>query len=168
MTDPVQFGIEDPSSVDAQWCFEQYFAELNARFQAGFNPSLSISADASELIRPAGLLVIARRGGQVIGCGALKFHEGAPAELKRMWVAPEARGIGLGRRLLEELERLAREAGVQVLHLETNGSLHAAIQLYRSAGFKEVAAFNNEPYADYWFEKRLGKRRLRRGAGSTG
>ena len=72
-----------------------------------------------------------------------------------MWVAPAARGIGLGRRLLQELERLAREAGVEVLRLETNRSLGEAIALYRSGGFLEVAAFNDEPYAHHWFEKRL-------------
>jgi GNAT superfamily N-acetyltransferase len=154
--DAVQFAIEDPGSIDARWCFEQYFAELDARFQAGFDPSLSISADANELVLPAGLLVIARIDGRPVGCGALKFHPGAPAELKRMWVSPDVRGTGLGRRLLEDLERLAREDGVEVLHLETNGSLHAAIQLYRSAGFEEVAAFNDEPYAHHWFEKALG------------
>ena len=81
---------------------------------------------------PAGVFLIARARAQPVGCGALKFHAGAPAELKRMWVAPEARGIGLGRRLLQELERLAREAGVEVLRLETNRALDEAIALYRN------------------------------------
>ena len=72
-----------------------------------------------------------------------------------MWVAPDARGIGLGRRLLQELERLARDAGVESLRLETNGALGEAIGLYRTSGFREVEAFNAEPYAHHWFEKRL-------------
>ena len=151
----VRFTLEEPTSADARWCLEQYFSELNARFETGFDPSRSISADAQELTPPAGALLVARLHGRLIGCGALKFHEGAPAELKRMWVAPAARGIGLGRRLLQELERLAREAGVEVLRLETNRSLGEAIALYRSSGFREVAAFNDEPYAHHWFEKRL-------------
>ncbi len=151
----VHFTIEEPTSADARWCLEQYFSELNARFEAGFDPSLSISADAQELTPPAGALLVARLHGRPIGCGALKFHDGAPAELKRMWVAPDARGIGLGRRLLQELERLAREAGVKVLRLETNRALSEAIALYRSSGYREVAAFNDEPYAHHWFEKRL-------------
>ena len=151
----MEFAIEDPGSVDARWCFEQYFAELDARFQAGFDPALSISADVDELTPPAGLLVIARMAGQPIGCGALKFHAGAPTELKRMWVSPEVRGIGLGRRLLDELERHAREAGATTLRLETNGSLTEAIALYRKAGYVEVPAFNDEPYAHHWFEKQL-------------
>ena len=72
-----------------------------------------------------------------------------------MWVAKRARGLGLGRRLLQELERSAREMGVAVLHLETNSTLSEAIQLYRESGYQEVEAFNDEPYAHHWFEKRL-------------
>src|SRR5581483_6044830 len=97
-----------------------------------------------------------------VGCGALKFHGRAPTELKRMWVAPSARGLGLGRRLLTELERLAAEHGVRVLRLETNRNLTEAIALYRSAGYREVDAFNDEPYAHHWFEKRLPQTRSRR------
>jgi DNA-binding MarR family transcriptional regulator/GNAT superfamily N-acetyltransferase len=151
----VHIAIAEPTSADARWCIEQYFSELNARFESGFNPSLSISADAHELTPPAGALLIARVRGRPVGCGALKFHPGAPAELKRMWVAPEARGLGLGRRLLQELERHARDNGVEVLRLETNRALSEAIALYRSSGYREVGAFNDEPYAHHWFEKRL-------------
>ena len=151
----VRIAIEDPRSADARWCFEQYFSELDARFETGFNASLSISADADELMPPAGALLIARVDARPVGCGALKFHPGAPAELKRMWVAPEARGLGLGRRILRELEQLARDGGAQVVRLETNRALSEAIALYRGSGFREVAAFNAEPYAHHWFEKRL-------------
>ena len=153
----VSFAIEEPTSIDARWCINQYFAELNVRFETGFDPSLSISAKAHELRPPAGALLIARLQGQPIGCGALRFHAGAPAELKRMWVAPAARGVGLGRRLLAELERHAWDNGVKVLRLETNGALTEAIALYRSAGYRAVAAFNDEPYAQCWFEKRLSQ-----------
>ena len=72
-----------------------------------------------------------------------------------MWIAPAARGLTLGRRLLQELERHAREAGVIVLRLETNRALTEAIALYRRSGYVEVDAFNDEPYAHHWFEKRL-------------
>ena len=151
----VRFDVEDPSSADARWCLEQYFSELGARFETGFDPSLSISADAHELTLPAGVLLIARVHAMPVACGALKLHPGAPAELKRMWVAPGVRGIGLGRRLLRELEQRARDMGVEVLRLETNRALGEAIALYRSSGFREVPAFNGEPYADHWFEKHL-------------
>jgi GNAT superfamily N-acetyltransferase len=151
----LEFAVVDPGSADAQWCVGQYFAELNARFNTGFDPTLSISADIAELTAPAGIFLIARADGRPVGCGALKFHAGAPAELKRMWVARDARGMGLGRRLLAELEEHARAAGVETLHLETNGSLTEAIALYRNSGYVEVPAFNDEPYAHHWFEKRL-------------
>ena len=151
----VTIEVESPSTADATWCIEQYFDELNTRFDAGFDPSRSISATARELVPPAGLLVIARLRGRAIGCGALKFHERAPTELKRMWVSPDARGLGIGRRLLTDLERRAREAGASVVRLETNRSLKEAIQLYRSSGYREVKAFNDEPYAHHWFEKRF-------------
>jgi DNA-binding MarR family transcriptional regulator/GNAT superfamily N-acetyltransferase len=151
----IDVAIEDSTTRDARWCIGQYFSELNTRFEAGFDPAQSIPADAHELVPPRGALLIARLRGRPIGCGALKFHPGEPAELKRMWVAPEARGLGLGRRLLVELERHAKEAGTRVVRLETNRTLKEAIQLYRSSGYREVAAFNTEPYAHHWFEKRL-------------
>jgi DNA-binding MarR family transcriptional regulator/GNAT superfamily N-acetyltransferase len=151
----VDVAIEDSTTRDARWCIGQYFSELNTRFEAGFDPAQSIPADAHELMPPRGALLIARLRGRPIGCGALKFHPGEPAELKRMWVAPDARGLGLGRRLLVELERHAKEAGTRVVRLETNRTLKEAIQMYRSSGYREVAAFNTEPYAHHWFEKRL-------------
>lgn len=151
----IRFAIEDPATADARWCIDQYFAELNARFEGGFDPSLSIPADTRELTPPAGALILARIRNRPVGCGALKFHPGAAVELKRMWVAPEARGLGVGRRLLQELERHARDAGAEVVHLETNRALTEAIKLYRSAGYREVEAFNDEAYAHHWFEKRL-------------
>ncbi len=152
----VSFAIEDPTTDDARWCIEQYFAELDARFDAGFDPARSIPADAHELVPPSGALIVARLDGKPIGCGALKFHGDAPAELKRMWVAPRARGLGVGRRLLQELERHARDAGVTIVRLETNHALTEAIALYRRSGYVEVERFNEEPYAHHWFEKRLG------------
>jgi DNA-binding MarR family transcriptional regulator/GNAT superfamily N-acetyltransferase len=151
----VQITITDPTSPDARWCLEQYFTELGQRFEAGFDSTIGISAHPHELVPPAGLLLVARLREEPIGCGALKFHENAPGEIKRMWVAKRARGLGLGRRLLEALEYEARQAGVTILHLETNRTLAEAIALYRQAGYQEVEAFNDEPYAHHWFEKRL-------------
>jgi len=106
-------------------------------------------------VPPAGALMIARLKARPVGCGALKFHGRKPAELKRMWVSPDVRGLGVGRRLLGELERFAAGSGVKVVRLETNRTLKEAIQLYRTSGYREVPAFNDEPYAHHWFEKRL-------------
>ena len=151
----VRIAVEDPAGLDARWCVEQYFAELDRRFDEGFDPALSISADARELTPPAGMLLVARLREQPVGSGAVKLGPDGSGELKRMWVAPEARGLGLGHRLLRELEHRAAEAGAAVLRLETNSSLTEAIALYRRSGYREVEPFNDEPYAQHWFEKRL-------------
>ena len=151
----ITFDIEPPTTPDARWCFDQYTAELNSRFDAGFDPGMSRSAHPEELTPPSGLLILGRLQGRPVGCGALKFHKKEPAELKRMWIAESARGLGVGRRLLAELERHARKAGVKVLRLETNRALYEAIHLYKRSGYVEVEAFNAEPYAHHWFEKQL-------------
>jgi GNAT superfamily N-acetyltransferase/DNA-binding MarR family transcriptional regulator len=146
----------DPRHPDARACLRAYFSELSRRFDGGFDPARSISADDEELTPPAGLLLVATRHGEPVGCGALKFHGDGPIEIKRMWVSPAVRGLGLGRRLLAELEARAAARGVGTLRLETNRALDEAIGLYRDSGYREVAAFNDEPYAHHWFEKTLG------------
>jgi len=151
----VEIDVVDPARPVAKHCLREYFAELAGRFDGGFDPALSIPADLDELRPPAGLFLVASLGGEPIGCGALKFHGDEPTELKRMWVAGSARGLGIGRRLLAELELRAAAHGSRVVRLETNRSLTEAINLYRAAGYREVEAFNDEPYADHWFEKRL-------------
>ena len=72
-----------------------------------------------------------------------------------MWIEPRARGLGLGRRLLEKLEACARAGGARAAHIETSASLTEALALYRSVGWVEVPPFNDEPFADHWFEKAL-------------
>ena len=151
----VLVGPRDPRHPDARWCLESYFGELARRFDAGFEPARSISAGDEELTLPAGVLLIATLYGEPVGCGALKFHPDAPAEIKRMWVSPAARGLGLGRRMLTELETHAIALGAAATRLETNKTLAEAISLYRSSGYREVEPFNAEPYAHHWFEKAL-------------
>jgi GNAT superfamily N-acetyltransferase/DNA-binding MarR family transcriptional regulator len=151
----VQVAVCDPRHPDARRAVQAYVAELADRFEGGWDPALSISAADEELTPPAGLFLIATLHSDPVGCGALKFHPGAPAELKRMWVSPAVRGLGLGRRLLADLEARAAAHGVRTLRLETNRTLGEAISLYRTAGYREVAPFNDEPYAHHWFEKTL-------------
>jgi DNA-binding MarR family transcriptional regulator/ribosomal protein S18 acetylase RimI-like enzyme len=150
----VRIGVVDPEHPDAQWCLREYFAELGRR--AGtppYDPSAStVTATPDELRAPHGAMYVVSLHGRPVGCGAVKFATG---ELKRMWLAPEARGLGLGRRLLGTLEAAARDAGVRVARLETSGLLGEAVALYRSAGWVEVGAFNDEPFADHWFTKEL-------------
>ncbi|MGW2813651.1 bifunctional helix-turn-helix transcriptional regulator/GNAT family N-acetyltransferase [Streptomyces sp. NPDC001415] len=151
----VMVDVVDPDSPDAKHCLRSYFTELQERFDTGFDPNLSLLPDAGELRPPHGLFLVARMHGEPIGCAGLKLPAGAPAEIKRMWVAPAARGLGLGRRFLTELEARAAEYGRDVLRLDTNKALSAAIGLYHACGFEEVPAFNDEPYAHHWFEKHI-------------
>lgn len=155
----VEVEAVDPADRAARECLAAYVDELGRRFEAGFDPARSISAEDDELRPPAGLFLLATLRGEAVGCGALKLHGRRPAEIKRMWVATSVRGLGIGRRLLAELERRAGDAGARAVRLETNKTLVEAVSLYRSAGYREVEAFNDEPYAHHWFEKQLAGRR---------
>jgi DNA-binding MarR family transcriptional regulator/GNAT superfamily N-acetyltransferase len=151
----VQIELEPAGSADASWCLQQYYSELSRRFDAGFDPALSISASTAELTPPTGYFVIARSSGHPVGCGALKVKEDGVGEIKRMWVDASMRGLKVGQRLLDALEQTARQRGVRQLRLETNRTLKEAQALYRGNGYREVKAFNDEPYAHHWFEKTL-------------
>ena len=145
----------DPASGVARYCIASYFAELDRRSGGNFDPAAAISAEPHELVEPHGCMVVAWLHDEPIGCGAVKFHPGEATEIKRMWVAESARGLGVGRKLLVELEALAMRSGATLAHIETNKTLVEAIAMYVSAGYVEVPAFNEEPFADHWFEKRL-------------
>ena len=152
----VDIAVTDPRHADARSCLGAYFDELATRFEGGFDPARSISASDEEMTLPHGLLLVATVNGVPLGCGALKLHpDTATAEVKRMWTAPDARGLGIGRRLLARLEQEAADRNISTLRLETNRALVEAIAMYEHAGFRRVEAFNDEPYAHHWFEKSL-------------
>ena len=144
----------DPRQSDARFCLQTYYDELAVRFRDGYDPAVSPVADA-EMTPPAGLLLVASLRGEPVGCGALIFCPDAVGLVKRMWVAPAVRGLGLGRRLLYELEDRARARGVRLIRLETRDELSEAIRMYETSGYREVDPFNDEFYADHWFEKPL-------------
>jgi DNA-binding MarR family transcriptional regulator/GNAT superfamily N-acetyltransferase len=152
------FGIQrvDPSSPGARWCVAQYYDELNRRFESGFDPAASLPADDPDLRPPRGAFLLGTIDGEPVACGAVKPVSRRIGSLKRMWVADELRGLGIGRRMLHALEAEARRLGFSTVRLETNDTLQEAITLYRSAGYREVAPFNADPYARYWFDKTLG------------
>jgi DNA-binding MarR family transcriptional regulator/GNAT superfamily N-acetyltransferase len=151
----VQIRVVDPEHPDARRSLRAYVAELNRRSDIPFDPSTGSTAEPEEVRAPAGAFVLAYLNDEAIGCGAVKHLAGGPSDIKRMWVAESARGFGLGRRLLLTLEQLARDSGATVARLETNNALTEAIALYRSAGYEEVPAFNDEPFAHRWFAKSL-------------
>jgi DNA-binding MarR family transcriptional regulator/GNAT superfamily N-acetyltransferase len=154
----VEIEPADVSSPDAHACIAAYYNELARRFPGGFDPQQSLHPDPGEFAEPNGGFLLARLHGRAVGCGAVLFHDDEPAYIKRMWVADEVRGMGVGRRILEALERSAAEHGAASVTLETNASLTEAIAMYRAAGYVEVPPFNDEVYADFWFEKALAPR----------
>jgi len=151
----VEIAPLHPAHPHARYCVGEYFAEIDRRFEAGFDPEASLPAGDAELSPPAGVMLVATLRSKPVGCGALKFHPRRATEIKRMWVAPSARGLGVGRRLLAELEATAAARGDRLIRLDTNDALSEAIGMYHSACYTEVEAFNEEPYAHHWFEKRL-------------
>ena len=152
----VEIAVTDPRLPMARHCLDTYFEELAERFEAGFDPTQGISANEADLTMPAGMLLVATLHGEPVGCGALKLDRaGGVAHIKRMWVDKSVRGLGLGRRLLAELEAQAVGQKARVLRLDTNRVLTEAVAMYRAAGFDEVERFNDETYAHHWFEKVL-------------
>jgi len=147
--------VADPAGEEARACLLRYFGELQQRFDSGFDPAASVSANPEELVPPSGWFLLARLDGVAAGCGALKVLGGGVGELKRMWVAPGVRGLGIARRLLAALEEQAHGAGLALLRLDTSRHLPEAHALYVCSGYVEIAAYNDNPYADHWFEKRL-------------
>jgi DNA-binding MarR family transcriptional regulator len=145
----------DPEHPDARFCIRSYFAELERRSGAPFDPLIGSTAEPDELRPPKGEIVVAYLRAEPVGCGALKHTAPRTTDIKRMWLAESARGLGLGRRLLNELEARAARSGARTVRLETSDLLHEAISLYRSAGYAEVPAFNDEPFAHHWFAKEL-------------
>ena len=146
---------ERPDSDDVRWCFAQYCAELDRRIEGGFDASVALPLVDAGLLPPLGVVLVARRSGQLLGCGAVKLIEPGVAEVKRLWIAPAARGHGVGSRILAALEARAAAAGKRVVRLDTNGALTEAVALYRRRAYREVRPFNEERFADHWFEKDL-------------
>lgn len=144
-----------PASSDAEYCLSNYFKELEQRFEGGFDPANSLAPTLDAFAPPRGVFLVIYLRGEPVGCGGFKPDGSEAAYIKRMWISKSARGLGLGRRLLHELEAKARDAGYRKIRLETQKSLTEAQELYRSSGYSEVPRFNDELYAHHWFEKIL-------------
>ena len=148
----------DPAHPDARAGIRAYAAELDRRFTEGYDPGVGLSPDFAELRPPMGEFLVAYRFSEPVGCGAVKHvRDEGWSEIKRVWVAESVRGLGLGRRLLGELEQRAAAAGAERIRLDTNRSLTEAAALYRTAGYSQIAAYNDNPYAHLWFEKALSQ-----------
>lgn len=153
--DRVEIREADPRSPGAIQCLSQYYAELERRFDTGFDVNLSRDPEAADMIRPRGAFLLAVSDGLPIGCVGLKGSGGPVAEIKRLWVSPAARGLRLATRLMTRAEDTARDLGIETLRLDTNSALPEAAALYRKTGWTEIDRFNDDPYPDMFFEKTL-------------
>ncbi len=138
----------DPGSADARWCLGHYYAELDERFAHGFEAPGTPAADIL-------VFLVARIGGQPAGCGVLRALAPGAAEIVRMWVDRPHRGLGVAKRILQALEARAEELGFERVRLDTNRALDEAKRMYRAAGYVEIERYNDNPYANHWFERRL-------------
>jgi DNA-binding MarR family transcriptional regulator/N-acetylglutamate synthase-like GNAT family acetyltransferase len=154
-----EFEVVDVASDEAVEAVRRYFAEIDARFRGGFDPDVGASTDHDAMAPPEGAFLLARVDGAVVACGGVQRHTRGVGEIKRMWVDPEWRGCGLGVRMLTALEDAARDLGYGQVYLDTNGTLTEAISMYDAAGYRRIDRYNDNPYAQAWFAKRLSRRR---------
>jgi DNA-binding MarR family transcriptional regulator len=157
--DAVAITPDDPRSDAARACLARYFDELARRLETGFEVHLSRDPDARDMMPPRGAFLVAWSDGVPIGCAGLKGRTETPdapwGEVKRVWVDPAARGLRLATRMMAGIEAEARALGFAVLRLDTNTALPEALALYRKLGWREISRFNDDPYPDAFFEKRL-------------
>jgi GNAT superfamily N-acetyltransferase len=142
---------DTPVSVELQ---RAYFSDIASRYP-GWSPDLIPSADPAEVAPPVGAWVVAYLGDQPVGCGGVKRLDDVSAELKRIYLAAAARGRGLGRLILEQLEQHARALGYERLRLDTGDLQPEALGLFRAAGYELIPDYNGNTWATYWMEKRL-------------
>ncbi|RKN40402.1 bifunctional helix-turn-helix transcriptional regulator/GNAT family N-acetyltransferase [Streptomyces hoynatensis] len=143
----------DPASAEARYCLTAYATELAARFPEGFEVSDLLTAD--QLSAGRGRFLAAFEEERPVGCGAVRTLQPGVAELRHLWVAAQARGAGLGRRLLRALEAEAAELGHHTVRLGTHEVLGEAIGLYRRCGYREIPRYSADPHNHLWFERPL-------------
>ncbi|MCW2749383.1 MAG: hypothetical protein JWR83_493 [Aeromicrobium sp.] len=149
----VVMEVVDPASPRAQTAVAAYLRELDQTFTEGFDAGEA--AHDHEDLSGTGRFILCTSDGEVVGCGGLRRIDDQTAEIKRMWIDPRWRGLGLAGRLLRRLESEAAALGHPFVWLDTNRALTGAIAMYRGAGYTDRGRYNDNPYADFWFEKRL-------------
>jgi DNA-binding MarR family transcriptional regulator/GNAT superfamily N-acetyltransferase len=152
----VAYEPVDPIGAAATAAMTAYFTELDGRFPNGFDAGDALGPGAAAMAAPHGVFLLAAADdGTTVACGGVQRLDTDTAEIKRMWVDPNWRGTGIGRRMLTELEGHARRLGYARVVLDTNATLTEAIAMYAGAGYQAIVRYNDNPYAERWFTKRL-------------
>ena len=139
MNDTLSIRQEPPDQPDVFPMIEALDALMTSLYPAESNHFLDIAA----LSEPGVTFLVVRAGDEAVGCGAILNDPRGWGEVKRMYVRPDQRGRRIGKRVLAELEMVARNAGLRLLRLETGIHNAEALALYRRAGFTERAAFGD-------------------------
>jgi ribosomal protein S18 acetylase RimI-like enzyme/DNA-binding MarR family transcriptional regulator len=153
--DQIEYRVLDPRDEVSRYCLQRYYEELAESFEGGFDVKLSRDPKPEQMAPPQGTFLVAISDDLPIGCVGLKGIGNNEAEIKRLWVSPAARGLGLAYHLMEEAEAMARKLSITTLRLDTNRALAGALHLYRRLGWTQIERFNDDPYADLFFEKLL-------------
>ena len=136
-------GPEPFGSADVQALVLAQQAEMRGLYEG--EADIGPTREAAMFVEPDGIFLVIRRQERAIACGGICRFDETRAELKRMYVVPEARGEGLGRRMLVELEAHARRLGYSAVVLETGDRQPEALGLYRSAGYERIPCY--PPYS---------------------
>ncbi|MFF3619973.1 GNAT family N-acetyltransferase [Streptomyces sp. NPDC002467] len=151
---------EPYDTPDAVVLLRAYYAEVAGRYwkrsvtEAEIDQGV-LDFPADGLAPPTGQFVVGRLAGEPLACGGLRLLDPVTAELTRVYVDTRTRGTGGGAALLEVLESEARALGAERVRLDTRSDLVEARALYARHGYLEIPAYNDGPYAEHWFEKRL-------------
>jgi GNAT superfamily N-acetyltransferase len=133
-------GREDFDHPDVRALTDAQQAEMRGVYEG--EADIGPTRDASMFVAPDGVFLVVRDDdGAAVACGGVARFDETRGELKRMYVVPEARGRGFGRRLLEELEAHARRLGYAALVLETGEQQGEALGLYRSSGYEPIPCY---------------------------
>ncbi|MGH3692119.1 MAG: GNAT family N-acetyltransferase [Microbacterium sp.] len=160
MKEPRTITLEDPRSPEGRVILESFFAEVIGRYwgrpATAAEVKQEMESDPSDDLRDdTGFLLVVRDGAQVVGCGGVRFVGSGAGEITRVYIDPAARGHGVGRSLIDELESVSARRGLQTLRLTVRNDLVEAHRLYQRLGYEAAARFSTSPYADHQLAKRL-------------
>jgi GNAT superfamily N-acetyltransferase len=150
----VTIHAERPDEEPGRTLLSEYYAEISARYP-DWKPELGSTASVADMSPPGGSFLVAYVSGEPVGCGTVKRFDDVTGEIKRIFVRPEGRGHGVARRILAALEEAAAAIGYTRVVLDTGERLPEAQALFRSSGYGEIPDYNGNPWAAFWFEKRL-------------
>jgi len=155
MPDEITVRAEAADSLIAARLVDAMVTEMDQLYAQGPGRGVGSGASPSDFSPPTGAFLVIYVGGKPVAGGGIKRDEDGVAEIKRMYVAPEARRQGLGRRLLEALEDKARELGYARIRLDTGNRQPHAQAMYERAGYHPIENYNGNSMASFWGEKIL-------------